>query len=378
VTVGRRPQRSAVAYRRSPHLVAFWRNGTLRVVNYATRKTSTANPLVLELMDGCAEWRTLDEIRKMSSEGESPLLQALLERLVSLDLFERSDRPSDPRVSLMDRLAPWNPEAGFFHSATRDVAFTSPKRVARHFRRLVDEKPMPALVKTYRGVKTVALPKSAASSEFPAVLKARRTWRRFSALPITLEELSTLLGFTAGVQKWAGTGKTRAPLKTSPSGGARHPIECYVVVRDVEGLAAGVYHYSSARHALERIRGPVPVERIRAYVPTSEYFARASAMVFFTAVFGRIMWRYPYSRAYRAALVEAGHFCQTFCLTATWKGLAPYCLMALADSLIEEDLGLDGITEAVLYAAGVGRPPRGSKWAPLPKGTLQIRPNTRL
>jgi SagB-type dehydrogenase family enzyme len=101
-------------------------------------------------------------------------------------------------------------------------------------------------------------------------------------------------------------------------------------------------------------------------------------MVFFTAVFKRIMWRYPYSRAYRAALAEAGHICQTFCLTATWRGLAPYCLMALADSLIERDLGLDGIHEAVLYAAGVGRPPAGSTWAPLPRGTLKARRNTRL
>jgi SagB-type dehydrogenase family enzyme len=378
VTVGRRDARSAVAYRRSPHVVAFWRNGALRICNYATRKTSKASPLVVELMDACADWRTLDEIRRMSSAGDSPLLETLLRRLVALDLFERSDRPPDPRVGLMDSLRTWNPEVGFFHSVTRDVAFTPAQRAVPHFRRLAKEKPMPAPLKTYRGVKTVQLPKPEASSEFPRVLKARRTWRRFSAMPVTLEELSTLLAFTAGVQKWAGTGKTRAPLKTSPSGGARHPIECYVVVRDVEGLPAAVYHYASARHALERIRGPVPVDRMRAYVPTSEYFARASAMVFFTAVFGRILWRYPYSRAYRAALVEAGHLCQTFCLTATWKGLAPYCLMALADSVVEEDLGVDGITEAVLYAAGVGRPPRGSSWAPLPRGTLQARPNPRL
>jgi hypothetical protein len=31
--------------------------------------------------------------------------------------------------------------------------------------------------------------------------------------------------------------------------------------------------------------------------------------------------------------------------------------MALADSRIEKDLGIDGITESVLYAAGVGRRP---------------------
>ena len=100
-------------------------------------------------------------------------------------------------------------------------------------------------------------------------------------------------------------------------------------------------------------------------------------MVFFTAVFARQLWRYTYSRAYRAALIEAGHVCQTFLLTATSLGLAPYCVMGLADTLIESDLGIDGITESVLYCAGVGRPPRGTTWAPLARGTLTVRPNKR-
>jgi nitroreductase len=107
---------------------------------------------------------------------------------------------------------------------------------------------------------------------------------------------------------------------------------------------------------------------MRAYVPGSEYFANASVMLFFTAIFERILWRYPYARAYRAALIECGHVCQTFCLSATKLGLAPFSVMALADSAIERDLGIDGITEAVLYGAGVGRPPRGTTWAPMPKG----------
>jgi SagB-type dehydrogenase family enzyme len=101
-------------------------------------------------------------------------------------------------------------------------------------------------------------------------------------------------------------------------------------------------------------------------------------MVFFTAVFQRQTWRYSYSRAYRAALIEAGHVCQNLCLTATWLGLAPFSVMGLADSVIEADLGIDGISESVLYCAGVGRPPRGASWAPLARGTLKTRPNLRI
>ena len=60
--------------------------------------------------------------------------------------------------------------------------------------------------------------------------------------------------------------------------------------------------------------------------------------------------------AYRVVLLDVGHLCQTFCLVATWLGVAPFCTAALKDTLIEEDLGIDGIRESVLYIAGVGLP----------------------
>jgi len=97
-----------------------------------------------------------------------------------------------------------------------------------------------------------------------------------------------------------------------------------------------------------------------------------------TAVFGRPQWKYQSPRAYRAVLIDAGHLCQTFCLVATWLGLAPFCSMALADSRIEADIGIDGVSESVLYAAGVGTPPPGLKWAPWPtrfRGTRHPNPS---
>jgi len=256
------------------------------------------------------------------------------------------------------------------------VAFATTRQTARYAKALAARTPMPPVVKRYpRGTRTIRLPAPRADGDFPRVLTARRTWRRFSATPIAREDLATLLGLTSGIQQWATAAGQELALKTSPSGGARHAIETYVAVRDVAGLPPGIYHYAPDRHALERIRGAVSRDRLKAYVPNSGYFAAASAMVFFTVLFERILWRYPYSRAYRAALVEAGHLCQTFCLTATWLGLAPYCVMGLADSLIERDLQIDGIREAVLYTAGVGRRPARSTSGSLIKGTLQVRRN---
>jgi SagB-type dehydrogenase family enzyme len=276
----------------------------------------------------------------------------------------------------MSRLDRWNPEAGFFHFATRDVRFSS-ARQRRRYALTAERAPMPRPVKRYPGARIVGLPPPK-SSPFTDVLVARRTSRRYSSIPVTLRQLSSILAFSAGVQQWARTEDGDVPLKTSPSGGARHPIECYVVARDVAGLKPAIYHYAADGHVLERIGAKVPIDRMKAYVPESGYFAKASAMVFFTAVFERQIWRYPYSRAYRAALIEAGHVCQTFLLTATSLGLASYCVMGLADTLVECDLGIDGIRESVLYCAGVGRLPCGTTWAPLPSGTLRVRPNKRI
>jgi SagB-type dehydrogenase family enzyme len=371
-----------VRVRRARHLVAYWRRGHLIVHNYASGQRVGGSPFLCRVLDYCREWRTPDQIRSALGLGEQQLTLTLLDRMTECSLLERSDRPRDPRARAMDSFDAWNPEAGFFHTATKNVRFWSPLEAKKQARKRARAWPMPRPAKRYRGAPTIDLPRPAKRGAFPAVLLGRRTWRRFSTAPVTLAELATLLGLSAGVQQWVQTAPKEAPLKTSPSGGARHPVECYLVARAVQGLRPGLYHYAADRHALERLRGPIPDKRLAAYYPASGYFAKASAQVLFTAVFERQLWRYPYSRAYRAALIEAGHVCQTFCLTATWLGLAPYCLMGLADSVIERDLGIDGIAESVLYAAGVGRPPRGTAWAPLPPGSgtgiLRTRPNRRL
>jgi SagB-type dehydrogenase family enzyme len=92
-----------------------------------------------------------------------------------------------------------------------------------------------------------------------------------------------------------------------------------------------------------------------------EHARQAAALFLMTAVFPRSMWKYRFARAYRVVTLDAGHLCQTLCLTATFLGLAPFCTAALKDTLIEKDLGLDGITESVMYVAGVGVPLNPSK-----------------
>jgi SagB-type dehydrogenase family enzyme len=368
--------RATPSFRRSRHLVLYWRGSRLVVHNYATGQRAGATASLCRLLDCCSEWKTRDEIAS-ALDISARVLAPLLRRLVAQSMLARSDRAEDSRTRAMASLDAWNPEAGLFHTATKGVRFWPAAEAGRQARAKARQVAMPLPVKRYRGARTVTLPPPA-DGTFPRVLVARRTWRRFSTRPLALQDLATLLALSAGVQQWVRSSPRDLPLKTSPSGGARHPIECYVVARDVMGLRPGIYHYAADRHVLERVRGPISSERLGGYYPSSRYFAMAPAHVLLTAVFARQLWRYPYSRAYRAALAEAGHVCQTFCLTATWLGLAPFCLMGLADGVIERDLGIDGITESVLYAAGVGHRPRGSSWAPLVSGSLSARRNARM
>jgi SagB-type dehydrogenase family enzyme len=363
-----------VRYRRSPFLVGYWRGTRLLAYNYASSRVIQIRPELWSALDACTTWRSVDELSSLL--GVKTLrARHFIRVLLAHGFLQRSDRAPDAGDVAMAALENWNPAAGFFHAVTRQVRFLSPAAAKRMTARRARERPMPPPVKRLTGAPVVSLSAPELTGDFPDVLLNRRTWRRFGKGPVAQVDLATTLALSFGVQQWVPTQFGRLPLKTSPSGGARHPIEAYVCVRQVTGIRPGLYHYAADVHQLERIRGGDMTARLRTWMPHSGYFAKAAFVVVLTAVLERQVWRYPYARAYRAALAEAGHVCQTFCLAATWRGLAPFCLMGLDDARIEEDLGVDGVRETVLYVAGAGLRPRGSTWAPRARGTLRSRPN---
>jgi SagB-type dehydrogenase family enzyme len=334
--------------------------------NYTTGARVSAEPLACQLLHFFDRWRSVESLISEFAEFTPGSLRAAVDTLERHSFLRRSGGTPDRRSRAMKEWASWNPAAGFFHFSTKDVRFTSDHDAHDRFlRRKAKVDPMPPPVKRYRGARQFRLPTVVQGGEFPQILLARRTWRDFSRRPLKLADLSTLLGLTWRVQGWLDLpGIGQSPLKTSPSGGARHPIEVYVLARRVEELPVGLYHYAADRHRLELLRRGVGQRQIARYLPTQWWFGSAAALMIMTAVFPRTQWKYQFARAYRVVLAEAGHLCQTFCLTATWLQLAPFCTMALADSRIEKDLQLDGISESVLYVAGVGVRPTDASLVP--------------
>ena len=364
-----------VRYRRSPHLIAHWGGKRPLIENFATGRRVPAVPIIERVLTACDDWRSVAELSRLLQEPSPTSLAALVQALATLTLLDRSDRTTKNRAKGLQDWGGWNPSAAYFHFATRDVAYsTDLKASGRRMRAKARLEPLPPAIKRYRNCPTTRLPKPDTAGEFPHVLESRRTWRRFARAPVSLEHLSDVLALTFRVQDWVelpGIGKVA--LKTSPSGGARHPIECYVLALRVNGLPRGLYHYRPDTHALECLSPRATPGQVGKYLPGQGWYGNASVIVLMTAVFARTRWRYPSPRAYRVILAETGHVCQTFCLASTWRGLAPFCTMALADSVIERDLGIDGVSEAVMYAAGFGTRPAGAVWAPWPTGRIEYR-----
>jgi SagB-type dehydrogenase family enzyme len=373
----RKPKPDEVLYRRSPFLISYWRDNQLVFENFLTQRRVSASPLTSTILHFFDRERSLTALYAAFSEYTARSLRIAAQTLAKHSLLQRQGRKPPPGESELRAWSEWNPVAGFFHLSTKDLSFEPD--AAKEFReliRLVKSKPIPKPVKRYPAAQQVPLPAPAFHSEFSKALVERRTWRKFSKKPVELSLLGNLLGLTWGVRRWVEIPKIGAvAVKTSPSGGALHPIEAYVLARNVTGLHSGIYHYSAADHRLELLRRGGGSRQITGYLANQFWYGGAAFVVFMTAVFARTRWKYDYARAYRAVLIEAGHLCQTFCLTATWLGAAPFCTMAFADSKIEKALGVDGIAESVIYVAGAGLRPANEKNAHLLSGSEISRLN---
>jgi SagB-type dehydrogenase family enzyme len=349
------PEGASLELRRAPHVILYWRGDTLVLHDFARGTTIPADPLVVQLLSRFSDWTPPARFVDQVPEPARTAARQLVSRLHEDGWLRRRDQE---HAGGFDAWAGWNPAAGFFHASTRNTTFKPLDEGIEELSKQARHDPMPPPVKRYHDAEQIGLPAPAARGTLPQTLRARRTWRRFGRRPVPLEDLSTLLHLTAGVQEWVtAKGEGRVALKTSPSGGARHPIELYVLARNVRGLHSGVYHYAADAHALERLPGSTEPPAFDTVLPTQWWYRDAAAVLLMTAVFERTRWRYKTARAYRAVLIEAGHVCQTFCLAATWLKLAPFCSMAIADTAAEELLGIDGISESVIYAAGVGTRP---------------------
>lgn len=187
---------------------------------------------------------------------------------------------------------------------------------------------------------------------FREVVNRRISHRKFADDPLTLEELSFLLWCTQGVKK-----VTKNRIKrTTPSAGARHPFETYLIVNRVEGLEQGLYRYISIGHKLCFLKSIENVEVLLKELSYKQYsFIGKGAVVFcWVAIPNRMEWRHSVLSSKFIAL-EAGHICQNLYLACESINAGTCAIGFYNQNKVDEFLDVDGEDEFTIYVAPVGK-----------------------
>jgi putative peptide maturation dehydrogenase len=288
-----------------------------------------------------------------------------VERLLDAGLLvadQGPHRPADDRV----RAQHWHGLSAVAHAASRWQGEDAIEGMRAHgvgdAAGLLERygTPPPAVREAGAGAACVALPRAGAS-EFDTLLDARTTCRNFEpGVPLSLEAFAAVLERTFGARAQASAGPGFDVLKkTSPSGGALHPTEAWLLVQHVEGIASGLYHYRPTEHTLHAMPWPGDAAALRSLARTAvagqDYFAEAHVLVVLASRFARNFWKYRnHAKAYRVCILDAGHLSQTLLLSATEQGLGAFVTAAINEADIEDAFGLDGCVDGPLAVCGFG------------------------
>ena len=179
-------------------------------------------------------------------------------------------------------------------------------------------------------------------------IKRRRTVRRFSSAPITLEALSQVL--------WSAQGITGADgfKRAAPSAGATFPIEVYFACGDksVKGLRKGLWRYVPAGHTIKRVATWDARASLARDSLGQMWAAEAPVTVAIVCDYSRTTGRYG-KRGVRYVHLEAGSVSENIFLECQALGLSAGIIGAFDDKAVSADLKLaKGLVPLLLMPVG--------------------------
>ncbi|NQT12935.1 MAG: SagB/ThcOx family dehydrogenase [Planctomycetes bacterium] len=185
-----------------------------------------------------------------------------------------------------------------------------------------------------------------------SAIRNRKSRRNFKPGALSLDELSFLLWATQGVKQRIDR---FTALRTVPSAGARHALETYLCVFEVEGLDAGFYRYLPLEHQLLFEFHEEQASAKLAEATLGQSFAGKSAVTFiWTTIPERMEWRYDLA-AHKVIAIDAGHACQNLYLGCEAIGAGVCAVAAYHQELMDQLLRVDGEEEFTIYLAPVGK-----------------------
>lgn len=176
-------------------------------------------------------------------------------------------------------------------------------------------------------------------------LQKRRSVREYKDETLNLKEISQIL--------WASQGITEEDRRTVPSAGALYPIEIYLVVRTIENIQKGVYHYIPESHKLILIAEGDFSKTLAEAALNQEWVKNSAANLVITADFQRTTQKYE-ERGIRYVWMEAGHSAQNVYLQATSLNLGTVSVGAFEEEKVKEILSLPENIQP-LYIMPIGK-----------------------
>lgn len=167
---------------------------------------------------------------------------------------------------------------------------------------------------------------------------------------IQLDKISYLLYFSAGINDLDI--KNRISKRMYPSGGARYPLEIYLIIfKRIEKLNPGIYHYNVKNHSLELILTKIAVKKVKNTLPAvnKNLIYKNSLLLIITAVYGRTYIKYG-ELTYKLCLLEAGHLGQNILLLAESLNLNCCSIGYISEKKIASLIDIDLDKEIILYS----------------------------
>ena len=175
----------------------------------------------------------------------------------------------------------------------------------------------------------VALP-ALPPSPLTKLIQKRQSCREFARKTMPIANVASLLCDAYGIVTDTHEEHQHFLRRAVPSAGGLFPLELYVMLRRVEGLDAGVYHYDVLGHTLQLMRRGDVFSLCEPAFYTFPFVRDANLIIAIGAVFLRTQKKYG-PRGYRYILLEAGHVGQNVCLRASELGLATLCMGGFID-----------------------------------------------
>lgn len=176
----------------------------------------------------------------------------------------------------------------------------------------------------------------------------RRSVRGYSSDALSQKELAQLLWACQGVSRvetwqWS-TRKVQTNYRTAPSAGALYPLEVYTLVKRIEGLEPGLYHYlpgpGKDNHSLELLRQGESSADLADAALAQGSVTEAAVNIIIGGVVDRMTVKYG-RRARQYVLMEVGHAAQNLCLQAQGLGIGVVPIGAFADEQVRKFIDED-------------------------------------